>query len=383
MHEEHQHNESNISKYIGIMKLLRLLEPILASPQNTAITLFLVALAASSVACTQTESERYIGSDDWNQLSIVRLAARETSNVAQTQTETQTAQITSTGSSAIPVVNTPSGSQQPGGLDDNALGTTTTTTTIGETENAVEVEVEVSLRPPCQSIVEVVCANENTTVFCGYLSQAEGTLGELLAGGNRNRHDLSTNDGIHGNKGNFLTVFAPSDEAFEALRGRAEADAAAFPKSGSSPPVLSALLQTREGIDTLLRHHFVEDPVAIPRRALACGGSLRMASRQYTETLCVLDGSESETEGKAPERSARKRVFQVGSGNIAPALDFAIARTFDDDEPGDRENENGGGQRQPHEPAMVSFPEIVVSDLVACNGVVHVLDGVLLPATIP
>ena len=164
--------------------------------------------------------------------------------------------------------------------------------------------------PSCQSIAEIVCASENTTALCSYLSQAAKGVGDLLAGKeDSNEHDNGERT--------YLTVFAPNDEAFKAL---------------GPPNAVASLFPDRESITNVLMTHVVEHP--IPRSDLPCaadGGQVQtqtqMANNEFTETMCFGD-----------------RAFQIGNGNIDGT----------------------------------AYPEIVAFDIHACNGIIHILDGIIL-----
>mmetsp|Transcript_13502 Transcript_13502/g.27743 ORF Transcript_13502/g.27743 Transcript_13502/m.27743 type:complete len:684 (+) Transcript_13502:628-2679(+) len=115
----------------------------------------------------------------------------------------------------------------------------------------------------------------------------------------------------------YLTVFAPNDEAFKAL---------------GPPNAVASLFPDQESITNVLMTHVVEHP--IPKSDLPCaanGGRVQtqtqMANNEFTETMCFGD-----------------RVFQIGYANID----------------------------------STAYPGIVDFDIRACNGIIHVLDGIIL-----
>eukprot|EP00532_Pseudo-nitzschia_australis_P018404 CAMPEP_0168311488 /NCGR_PEP_ID=MMETSP0142_2-20121227/67393_1 /TAXON_ID=44445 /ORGANISM="Pseudo-nitzschia australis, Strain 10249 10 AB" /LENGTH=710 /DNA_ID=CAMNT_0008264395 /DNA_START=77 /DNA_END=2209 /DNA_ORIENTATION=+ len=186
--------------------------------------------------------------------------------------------------------------------------------------------------PSCQSIAQIVCANENTTALCSYLSQAAEGVKNLLAGKNS---DPSNSD----NELTFLTVFAPNDEAFKAL---------------GPPNLVESLFPDQEIITNVLMTHIVEH--SIPILDLPCGGQIQMANNEFTETLCV---SSFNIDEEHHDIALADRVFQIGNGNVEIGND----RNSD-------ENKNTNS---------VTYPEIVDFDIPACNGIIHVLDKVILP----
>jgi Fasciclin domain len=106
----------------------------------------------------------------------------------------------------------------------------------------------------------------------------------------------------------ILTVFAPTNDAFEAI----------------GVETLASL--SLEEVTFILQYHAVEGEVL--STDLVCESEVEMANGVVTETQCLEDGS----------------IFQVGTGNTED-----------------------------------SRPLIVEVDIDACNGVVHVVDNVILP----
>ena len=105
------------------------------------------------------------------------------------------------------------------------------------------------------------------------------------------------------------TVFAPTNEAFEAL----------------PDGVVMALMNDTAALTDLLLYHAVPG-VAINSTDLVCDDMVEMANGDLTQTVC-----ENNT------------VFLVGDGNLES-----------------------------------NYPEIIVADIEACNGMVHVISEVLL-----
>jgi uncharacterized surface protein with fasciclin (FAS1) repeats len=114
-----------------------------------------------------------------------------------------------------------------------------------------------------------------------------------------------------------FTVFAPVDDAFLEL--------------GQS--TIDALLQENRLVtltDILLYHVVLEEGIFLDDLKMNCLRTLEMANGDLTRTLC---------------HTRSDRTFQIGRGN-----------------------------------SFRSYPEIVIPDVEACNGVAHALDRVILPA---
>lgn len=92
------------------------------------------------------------------------------------------------------------------------------------------------------------------------------------------------------------------------------------------PASVVALLDDEAVLQNVLLYHVVLEEVL--SSDLECGGLVTMANERDTRTVCK-----------------DKMIFQVGSGNSADDL-----------------------------------PQIIATDIIACNGVIHVVDEVILPA---
>jgi len=139
----------------------------------------------------------------------------------------------------------------------------------------------------CMTIAEIACETEGFETLCGLV--LETGLGQALS------EDI-------------LTVFAPTNDAFEEL----------------GEDVLASL--TLEEVAFILQYHAVEDEILSDD--LVCEAEVEMSNGFFTETQCDDDGY----------------IYQVGTGNT---------------------NSNR--------------PLVVQVDIDACNGVVHVVDNVILP----
>ncbi|VEU37070.1 unnamed protein product [Pseudo-nitzschia multistriata] len=95
--------------------------------------------------------------------------------------------------------------------------------------------------------------------------------------------------------------------------------------TGLSEELASAIISDAELLTSVLLSHVVDDEVF--STDLECSGEVEMVSGEATTTICVSD-----------------RVFQSGDGNSADSL-----------------------------------PEIIAADKIACNGVIHEIDRVILP----
>jgi transforming growth factor-beta-induced protein len=124
-------------------------------------------------------------------------------------------------------------------------------------------------------------------------------------------------DSVLSSAGPF-TVFAPTNEAFEALE--------------RSP--MDARIHDVDTLTDILLYHVVADNSVLPSGDLACQGHVPMANGDVTKTVC---------------HPSSGRVYQIGRGNVAS-----------------------------HQRSS-SYPEIVEADVEACNGIVHVVDNVILP----
>jgi uncharacterized surface protein with fasciclin (FAS1) repeats len=150
----------------------------------------------------------------------------------------------------------------------------------------------IAFAPPsdtCESLAEVICTLPEFEILCGLLQTVE--IIDVLNGEDQ------------------FTIFAPTNEAFEAL----------------SEELADAITSDSETLTNLLISHAV--PGVIFSADLQCGGEVSMVSEKETTTVCIDD-----------------EVFQSGAGN-----------TLD------------------------SLPKIVAPDGIACNGVIHAIDQVILP----
>ncbi|KAG7356714.1 fasciclin domain containing protein [Nitzschia inconspicua] len=130
-------------------------------------------------------------------------------------------------------------------------------------------------------------------------------------------------------EGDF-TVFAPTDEAFSNL-----------------PEGTVESLLAEEGLSTLtdiLLYHVV--PISVFSSDLSCAGGpaglVQMANGKNTRTICCHSCTPAES------------IFQKGAGN--PRTGNGSARDNQD-----------------------VWPQIVATDIEACNGVIHVVNNVILP----
>lgn len=110
------------------------------------------------------------------------------------------------------------------------------------------------------------------------------------------------------------TLFAPIDDAFESMPSAAEDVLMGGPT-----------MDNARGITEMLAFHLVEG-VAMESTAFKCDELVPMANEEYSVTICEGD-----------------RVFQVGIGNLP-----------------------------------TQYPEITVTDIQACNGVIHLVNEVIL-----
>ena len=123
----------------------------------------------------------------------------------------------------------------------------------------------------------------------------------------------------------LLTVFAPTDEAFAKL----------------SPEIVEAVTADQQLLRDVLFYHAVPNQEVFVKDLICEGGSLdklTMANQEDTSIQCASSITDTDP---VPDVST----FVVGNGNTSPV------------------------------------PMIISGDIVACNGVVHVIDGVLIPGT--
>jgi uncharacterized surface protein with fasciclin (FAS1) repeats len=190
----------------------------------------------------------------------------------------------------------------------------------------------------CRTITDLICSNEEFSILCKIL--AETGYDTIF-----NYHDTSvvtstnSTDEDEDELEELYTVFAPNDEAFKALpRKYAE-----------------QLLSSTENMEWLVLYHSIGvNTVAgavISSDDLDCGELVRMSNGKNTRTVC-----ESGEDGA---------VYQKGAGN-------SIA---DDPKNNTRQGEETA--------ALALFPEIIEFDIEACNGLVHVVNNIILPKKLP
>ena len=156
-----------------------------------------------------------------------------------------------------------------------------------------------------------------------------------------NYHDnsgASTNSTDDDELEELYTVFAPNDEAFKQL-----------PRTYAEQ-----LLSSTENMEWLVLYHSIGvttvEGAVVSSDDLACGDLVRMSNGKNTRTVC--------------ESGDAGAVYQKGAGN-------AIADT-------DQKK-----KRQGQEAALALFPEIIEFDIEACNGLVHVVNNIILPKKLP
>ena len=149
-----------------------------------------------------------------------------------------------------------------------------------------------------------------------------------------------------------FTAFAPNNDALEAL--------------GPDNDVSSMFMNNNQesSLTDILLYHVVQGPSynnkPISIMDLACGGDVLMANSKFTQTLCV-DDDDLENDVVV------ERVFQVREGNV---------RTSNSN------NNNGSGSNNNvNVNVNVTYPEIVAVDIEACNGIIYILDKVMILRT--
>ena len=150
--------------------------------------------------------------------------------------------------------------------------------------------------PPteCQSIAEIACSLEDFSTLCTAVTQAG--LGGALSRG-------------------LWTVFAPTNDAFEAL-----------PEG-----TLEAVLADSDMLVDVLLFHVVANKEVFAAD-LRCQHLLKMGNDKYSRTVC--------------RSGSVNGIFQKGAGNPRRAADM---------------------------------PKVVTTDIAACNGLIHVVNNVMLP----
>jgi len=157
--------------------------------------------------------------------------------------------------------------------------------------------LKATIPPPpveCQTIAEIACGLEDFTTLCTAVTQAG--LGDALSSG-------------------LWTVFAPTNDAFEAL----------------PEDTLDAVLADKELLlDVLLFHVVVNKEIFAAD--LRCQHLVKMGNGKNSRTVC--------------RSGSVNGIFQKGAGN-------------------------------PREAAFM--PKVVTTDIAACNGLINVVNNVILP----
>lgn len=121
----------------------------------------------------------------------------------------------------------------------------------------------------------------------------------------------------------LLTVFAPTDEAFAKL----------------PPELVAAVTADVKLLRDVLFYHAVPNQEVFEKDLICDGGPLDKLTMANLEDTNILCSSSVTPDSSVPDTST----FIEGNGNTSP------------------------------------FPMIVAGDIIACNGVIHVIDGVLIP----
>jgi len=123
----------------------------------------------------------------------------------------------------------------------------------------------------------------------------------------------------------LATVFAPTDEAFEKL----------------PPELVTTVTSDPELLRNVLWYHVVPNKEIFAKDLICDGGPLDKLSMANQEDISIGCASSITDDSSVPNVST----LIVGNGNTSP------------------------------------FPTVISGDIIACNGVVHVIDGVLIPGT--
>ena len=125
--------------------------------------------------------------------------------------------------------------------------------------------------------------------------------------------------------GGSWTIFAPTDDAFDAL-------------ALDDDELVDALLNCTSALNSVLSFHTVFGNEVLFNTDLVCGEEIAMANGDLSRTVCR-DGN----------------IYQKGGQN----------------NPRDNNDNNNN--------ANTNMPMIIAADVEACNGVVHIVDKVMLP----
>lgn len=117
-----------------------------------------------------------------------------------------------------------------------------------------------------------------------------------------------------------------------AVVGDATTSFTVFAPTNGAFEVIASVLPglSEQQIVFVLLYHVASGVIAMDD--LVCDGEIVMANELPTTTICTVEGE----------------IFQVGTGNVEP-----------------------------------TFPQVVTTDIEACNGIIHVIDNVILPDVVP
>ena len=132
---------------------------------------------------------------------------------------------------------------------------------------------------------------------------------------------------------NQLTLFAPTDDAFEKL-------ALAFPSEWDN--------LNSNTMSNLLLFHLTDANNGLRYKELLCNEWLHMMNGDYTFTHCISGSSSNDDDEK----------YQIGRGN-----------------------KDGRSAGDSNEISLKDSPLILQKDIVACNGIIHSIDTVMLPSS--
>jgi len=188
----------------------------------------------------------------------------------------------------------------------------------------------------CRTITDLICSNEEFSILCKIL--AETGYDTIFNYHDNSGASYSTNSTDDDELEELYTVFAPNDEAFKQL-----------PRTYAEQ-----LLSSTENMEWLVLYHSIGvttvEGAVVSSDDLECGDLVRMSNGKNTRTVC--------------ESGDAGAVYQKGAGNM-------IADT-------DQKK-----KRQGQEAALALFPEIIEFDIEACNGLVHVVNNIILPKNLP